>query len=104
MGGKPARNGQPEDPRPEDPGSYREAAAVIDRILSEIESETELDVDELADQVERASKLIDYCFERLRRADLRVRNVAEDLSRTTLAADAEERAERESSESEAAES
>ncbi|MGE3166193.1 MAG: exodeoxyribonuclease VII small subunit [Planctomycetota bacterium] len=82
MSGKKASHGHPEEPQ-----SYREASGVIDRILAEIESDTELDVDDLADRVERASKLIDFCFERLRRADLRVRKVAEDLSRTTLAAE-----------------
>lgn len=69
--------------------SYREAAEEIDRILGQIESEAELDVDELADKVERASGLIGLCFDRLKRAGLRINKVSEDLARTAKAADSD---------------
>ncbi|MFQ5655591.1 MAG: exodeoxyribonuclease VII small subunit [Planctomycetota bacterium] len=60
--------------------TYREAAAEIDRILEGIESEEELDIDELAGQVERAAELIRFCSDRLTRAEMRVKTVTGDLA------------------------
>ena len=73
------------DARPEEPDkpelSYREAAAEIERTLEEIEKDPNVDIDELADRVERASELIQFCLARLEHAELRVRKVTEKLSR-----------------------
>lgn len=59
--------------------TYREAAAEIDHILSEIEDETEIDIDELAGKVERAAHLIQLCMARLKGAETRVRKITDDL-------------------------
>ena len=58
-------------------------AAEIERTLREIESDENVDIDELADRVERASELIQFCLGRLEQAELRVRKVTEKLSRAT---------------------
>ncbi len=74
------------DARPEEPDgpelSYREAAAEIEATLEKIENDPNIDIDELADRVERASELIQFCLARLEHAELRVRTVTEKLSRT----------------------
>ena len=64
--------------------TYREATDEIDRILKAIEDEREVDIDELAGKVERASDLIRVCFERLKGAELKIRKVTDELSRTSL--------------------
>ena len=60
--------------------TYLSAAGEIDQILTEIEGENELDIDDLAGKVERAAQLILFCNDRLKRAETRVRRVAQDLS------------------------
>ena len=62
---------------------YRDAAEEIERTLREIEDEREVDVDELADKVERAAELIRFCFDRLKKAETRVRKVTEELAAAT---------------------
>lgn len=69
--------------------NYKDAASEIDSILAKIEQDSGIDVDELADKVERASHLIGFCLERLRGAELRVRKVTEELSRAAQAGDSE---------------
>ena len=59
--------------------TYQVAASEIDRILEGIEDDREVDVDELAAQVERAAALIRFCHDRLKGAELRIRKVTEEL-------------------------
>lgn len=58
---------------------YREATEEIDAILDRIEDSREVDVDALADDVERAAELLKICGDRLKRAELRVMEVSERL-------------------------
>ncbi|MEM7260887.1 MAG: exodeoxyribonuclease VII small subunit [Planctomycetota bacterium] len=67
----------------EPPESYRAAAEEIESILGQIERDRNLDVDRLADHVERASGLIKFCYDRLEKAEMRVRKVTDDLASTT---------------------
>ncbi len=62
--------------------SYRESAAEIESILTAIDEETEVDIDELATRLERAAELIRFCSERLRSAEMRVEKVTRDLARS----------------------
>ena len=70
---------------------YREATEEIDAILDRIEDSREVDVDALADDVERAAELLKICGDRLKRAELRVMEVSDRLQE-----EAEEEAEEES--------
>ncbi len=63
----------------DEPATYRQAASEIEAILGAIEGDRNLDVDALADQVERASTLIKFCYAKLETAEVRVRKVTEDL-------------------------
>ncbi len=60
--------------------SYREAAAEIEAILAHLDEDTEVDIEELAVQVERAAELIRLCSEKLRAAELRVEKVTQELA------------------------
>lgn len=62
------------------PASYREAAREIDQIVAKIEGRQDLDVDELASDVERAGALIEFCRSRLEKAELRVQEVQRSLA------------------------
>ena len=62
--------------------TYREAADEIEEILAKIEEDQQVDIDELAERVERAAKLIQFCFDRLRKAEMRVEKVTRDLTET----------------------
>lgn len=75
--------------KPSPPASYREAATEIEEILSWIDEEAEVDIDELAGRVERAAELIKFCSERLRSAEMRVEKVTQELAESTPQADAE---------------
>lgn len=57
--------------------SYAEAMAEIEKILARFRSE-ELCVDELADEVKRATELITLCKERLKRSEEEVRKILEE--------------------------
>jgi exodeoxyribonuclease VII small subunit len=72
--------GQPtsEQPTHEQP-TYLQAASEIDQILAQIEDDAAVDIDVLADKVERAHELILFCNDRLKRAETRVRRVAQEL-------------------------
>ena len=65
--------------RKKEPG-YREATEGIDASLDRIEDSREVDVDALADDVERAAELLKICGDRLKRAELRVKEVSDRLS------------------------
>lgn len=62
------------------PATYREAAREIDQIVAKIEGRQDLDVDELATDVERAGALIEFCRSRLEKAELRVQEVQRSLA------------------------
>ena len=61
-----------------EPG-YRDATREIDEILKRIDAADEIDVDALADDVERAAKLLEICGDKLKAAEVRVREVSKRL-------------------------
>ncbi|MGI9607473.1 MAG: exodeoxyribonuclease VII small subunit [Acidimicrobiales bacterium] len=63
---------------PLDDLSYGEALGELEDILSELEDES-LDVDTLADRVERASHLIRFCRGRITTARTQVEQIVADL-------------------------
>ncbi len=62
----------------EKPLGYADALAELEDILSELESD-EVDVDTLAQHVQRASMLIELCRERIGSARLRIEEVVTQL-------------------------
>ncbi|WP_420452535.1 exodeoxyribonuclease VII small subunit [Ilumatobacter sp.] len=65
------------DDAPTAPG-YQDALAELDEILRELEG-SDVDVDRLADRVERASELIALCRDKISSARVRIRQVTTDL-------------------------
>lgn len=63
--------------RSEQPG-YSDALRELDGILRELEG-SDVDVDRLAERVERAAELITLCRGRIAQADLAIRQVTTDL-------------------------
>lgn len=57
---------------------YAEALAELERILERLER-TDVDVDVLAEQVQRAATLIAFCRERIGSARLQIEQVVADL-------------------------
>lgn len=57
---------------------YKEAVKEIEDIISEIESET-IDVDELASKVKRASELITFCKDKLKKTEKEVNKILEEV-------------------------
>ena len=57
---------------------YAQAIEELESILSELESD-DVDVDELAEHVQRASQLIELCSERIGNAKLRIEEVVSQL-------------------------
>ena len=57
---------------------YAQAIEELESILSELESD-DVDVDELAEHVQRASQLIELCRERIGNAKLRIEEVVSQL-------------------------
>jgi exodeoxyribonuclease VII small subunit len=60
---------------------YKEAVEEIESIIEEIENET-VDVDVLTEKVKRASLLIKYCKDKLKKTDNEINNVLKDLDKT----------------------
>lgn len=58
--------------------TYTEAVAEIEEILRQIE-EDELDVDQLSEQVKRASLLIKICKEKLHKTEEDIEKILSDL-------------------------
>ncbi len=58
--------------------TYEKASHELDEILERMKS-GEIGVDELAESVERASKLIKYCYERLDKTEKKVSEILKDL-------------------------
>ena len=62
----------------DDSVGYAEAVAELEAILEELESD-DVDVDALAEHVQRASQLIELCRERIGKAKLRIEEVVSQL-------------------------
>ena len=58
---------------------YRDATREIDEILRRIDDADEIDVYALADDVERAAELLEICGDKLKAAEVRVREVSQRL-------------------------
>jgi exodeoxyribonuclease VII small subunit len=67
------------------PLGYASALAELERILAELEA-SDVDVDQLADRVARATALIAVCRERIGAARTRIDEVIADLDRPPTAA------------------
>jgi exodeoxyribonuclease VII small subunit len=78
--------GDPSDGSSGDLG-YADALGELEAILRELEG-ADVDVDRLAEQVERAAHLIAVCRERIGRARLRIDGVVADLDTAAGAGDA----------------
>ncbi len=63
-----------------DAPSYKEAIEEIESIVDEIENET-VDVDVLTEKVKRATFLIKYCKEKLKRTDNEVKKVLKEFEK-----------------------
>jgi exodeoxyribonuclease VII small subunit len=61
-------------------GSYKEAIAEIEEILSQIEN-NELDVDELSEKVKRVSSLINMCKEKLKNTEEEIEKILREMDR-----------------------
>jgi exodeoxyribonuclease VII small subunit len=59
--------------------TYKEAITEIEEILEKIENE-ELDVDELAEQVNRVSALITICNDKLHKTESEVEKILKDMN------------------------
>jgi exodeoxyribonuclease VII small subunit len=57
---------------------YGDAIEELEEILEEIEAE-DVDLDDLADKVERASDLVELCRDKLDRTEVQVQSIIEDL-------------------------
>ena len=60
------------------PETYTESIKEIEEILAQIEKD-ELDVDVLAEKVQRASELIKICKEKLQKTDVEVQKMLEEI-------------------------
>ena len=58
--------------------NYGDAIEELEDILEEIEAE-DVDLDDLADKVERASDLVELCRDKLDRTEVQVQSIIEDL-------------------------
>jgi exodeoxyribonuclease VII small subunit len=59
-------------------GTYKEAIAEIEEILSQIEN-NELDVDELSEKVKRVSSLINMCKEKLKNTEEEIEKILKEM-------------------------
>lgn len=66
------------DNAPTDDMGYTKALAELDEILRELES-SDVDVDRLAERVDRAAQLITLCRGRITAAEIQIRHVTADL-------------------------
>lgn len=73
-------NQQPAGPHDTGPApvGYAEALAELDEILTALER-SDVDVDVLADKVQRAAALISFCRDRIGRARLQIEQVVAEL-------------------------
>jgi exodeoxyribonuclease VII small subunit len=66
------------DTEPADTPGYADALRELDTILRELEG-SDVDVDRLAERVERASTLITICRDKITTAEMSIRQVTTDL-------------------------
>lgn len=66
------------DNEPTDTPGYADALRELDTILRELEG-SDVDVDRLAERVERASTLITVCRDKITAAEMSIRQVTTDL-------------------------
>jgi exodeoxyribonuclease VII small subunit len=59
-------------------GTYKEAIAEIEEILSQIEN-NELDVDELSEKVKRVSFLINMCKDKLKNTEEEIEKILKEM-------------------------
>ena len=59
---------------------YKDAMEEIESIVDEIENET-VDVDILTEKIKRAAFLIKYCKQKLRKTDIEIKKVLDELER-----------------------
>ncbi len=71
---------------------FSEALEELEGILSRIESE-ETDVDRLGDELRRAAGLLELCRNRIRKAEVEVRQIVQSLDAGSEASEKEARAE-----------
>jgi exodeoxyribonuclease VII small subunit len=64
--------------------SFGEAISELETILGRIEAE-ETDIDELAGQLERATRLLDVCRGKIKKAETEVNQIVADLESATTA-------------------
>ena len=72
-----------------DEPTWAEASAELEQILHDIES-GEIDLDLLADKVERAAALLQTCRQKLAATETKVKKVVADLAATDAQDDAED--------------
>ena len=60
--------------------TYKDAVSEIETILGKLENE-ELDVDELADKVKRASVLLKFCKDKLTTTEKEIQNIIEEMDK-----------------------
>jgi exodeoxyribonuclease VII small subunit len=59
--------------------SYREAMAELQKIVTRLRNTENVDVDDLVKDVARAKYLIDFCGEKIKRADAEIKTIVGDL-------------------------
>ena len=58
--------------------TYSKAFAELEKIVSQIEND-EIEIDKLADQVKRASELLRFCKEKLKKSEKEITNIMKDI-------------------------
>jgi exodeoxyribonuclease VII small subunit len=69
---------EPANPTPESTPSFRQAMDELEGILERIEGE-EIDIDRLAEELRRATQLLELCRGKIRRAELEVTEIVQKL-------------------------
>ena len=75
---KVAKKGAATDPAPDDAPAFGDALAELEAILKRIESD-EVDIDELGEELKRATHLLELCRGKIRRAEVEVNQILEDI-------------------------
>jgi exodeoxyribonuclease VII small subunit len=58
--------------------TYSKAYTELEKIVSQIENE-EIEIDKLADYVKRASELLTFCKEKLKKSEKEIVNIMKDI-------------------------
>jgi exodeoxyribonuclease VII small subunit len=58
--------------------TYSKAYAELEKIVSQIENE-EIEIDKLADYVKRASELMSFCKEKLKKSEKEITNIMKEI-------------------------